>query len=83
MGLMSYIHKQLLRRGKLDDILPSEVGISHVTKPELEAAKVEIEARYEDEREVSKEVGAMIRRLHELDSKNHYGESLRKAFGGS
>lgn len=81
MGLMSYIHRQLLRRGKLSDILPDEADRS-TDKSEREAAKAEIQARAADERKTSREVAAAVVRLRELDNKNHYGESLRRAFGG-
>lgn len=79
---MSYIHKQLLKRGRLSDILPGEDDLDFGDRSELEAVKADIEARAEEEREISKEVAATIVRLNRLDSRNHYGESLRKAFGG-
>lgn len=79
---MSYIHKQLLKRGRLSDILPGEDDLAFGDRSELEAARADIEARAEEEREISKEVAATIVRLNRLDSRNHYGESLRKAFGG-
>lgn len=82
MGLMSYIHKHLLKRGLLDDLLPCRADLGEDTRPALEAAKADLEARLEEERSISKEVAAVIRRLQELDSRNHYGESLRRAFGG-
>lgn len=50
--------------------------------PEREAVRAEIEVRAADEREVQKEVASAVRRLQELDRRNHYGESLRRAFGG-
>lgn len=78
---MSYIHKQLLRRGLLSDILPDEDD-SVGDAPEREAVRAEIEVRAADEREVQKEVASAVRRLQELDRRNHYGESLRRAFGG-
>lgn len=79
---MSYIHKQLLKRGRLSDILPSEDDLVSGDRSEIEAVKADIEARTEEEREVRKEVAATIVRLRQLDGRNHYGESLRKAFGG-
>lgn len=82
MGLMSYIHKQLLKRGRLSDILPGKDDLADVNKRELERVKAEIEDRVSEEREVDKEVAATIVRLNKLDSRNHYGESLRRAFGG-
>lgn len=82
MGLMSYIHKQLLKRGLLSDILPDEDDFGDGDVLEREAVRQEIRARAADEREIQKEVAAAVRRLRELDRRNHYGESLRKAFGG-
>lgn len=79
---MSYIHSQLLRRGRLSDLLPDDADSGDGDTSAREAAKVDIQARVEDEREISKEVVAAIVRLQELDRKNHYGESLRRAFGG-
>jgi hypothetical protein len=79
---MSYIHRQLLRRGLLSDILPDEDVYAGGDKPEREAVRVEIEARAADEREMDKEVAAAVKRLQELDKRNHYGESLRRAYGG-
>lgn len=79
---MSYIHKQLLKRGRLSDILPSEDDLVSRDRTEIEAAKADTQARAEEEREISKEVAAAIVRLNILDKRNHYGESLRKAFGG-
>ena len=81
MGLMSYIHKLLLRRGKLDDLLPDFDDLGH-DESEREAARVDIESRIEDEIAVRKEVDTAVRKLRELNRRNHYGESLRKAFGG-
>ena len=83
LSLMSYIHKLLLRRGLLDDILPGEEDLKFSDRPKIEAARAEIEARVAEEREVDKEVAAIIVRLRALDKKKHYGESLRKAFGGN
>lgn len=84
---MSYVHRLLLRRGALDDLLPDKVDPDDDggggDKPEREAVKAEIEARAEDERQIRVEVRAAIRRLQQLDHRNHYGESLRKAFGGN
>ena len=82
MGLMSFIHRQLLRRGRLIDLLPDDIDRGGGDAPEIEAAKAEIQVRMQDEREISGEVEVAIVRLHELDRKNHYGESLRRAFGG-
>lgn len=82
MGLMSYIHKQLLKRGRLSDILPSEDDLAASDRSEIEAARADVEARVADELEIRKEVAATIVRLRQLDRRNHYGESLRKAFGG-
>lgn len=79
---MSYLHKQLLRRGVLDGLLPDEADVGNGDKPEREAAKAEIQVRAADEKEVSREVAAAIMRLRELNAQNHYGESLRRAFGG-
>jgi hypothetical protein len=82
MGLMSYIHKQLLKRGLLSDILPDEDDFGDGDVLEREAVRQEIQARAADEREIEREVAAAVRRLRELDRRNHYGESLRRAFGG-
>jgi hypothetical protein len=82
MGLMSYVHRLLLKNGVLDDLLPHEVDPESGDKPEREAAKAEIQVRAADELEVSREVEAAIVRLRELNRQNHYGESLRRAFGG-
>lgn len=82
MGLMSALHKLLLKRGRLSDLLPDE-DVFDDDAPEREAVRAEIEARAADERETRREVDAAIRRLKELDKNNHYGESLRRAFGGS
>jgi hypothetical protein len=82
MGLMSYIHNQLLRRGLLSDLLPDEDDLGSGDRPEREAVRAEIEVRAAEEREVQREVAAAVRRLRELDKRNHYGESLRRAFGG-
>lgn len=82
MGLMALLHRMLLARGKLNDILPDEVDLADGDRPEREAVRADIEKRAADEQEVSKEVTAAIRRLRELDRRNHYGESLRRAFGG-
>jgi len=79
---MAYIHRVLLSKGRLDSLLPDPADLDSGNRPEMEAVKAEIEARAEDEREVGKQVAAAVRRLHELDKRNHYGESLRKAFGG-
>lgn len=80
MGLMTYIHRLLLKRGLLSDILPEDV-IGDMPK-EATIVKAEIEARAAEESEIQKEVAAAVKRLEELDRRNHYGESLRKAFGG-
>lgn len=82
LNLMSYIHKLLLKRGVLDDILPSKDDLDNGDKPEREAARVEIQTRAVEEREIQREVAAAVRRLRELDRRNHYGESLRRALGG-
>jgi hypothetical protein len=82
MGLMSYIHRQLLRRGLLSDILPDEVDLDSGDRSERETARTDIAKRAADERETSKEVAFAVRRLQELNRRNHYGESLRRAFGG-
>lgn len=83
LNLMSRVHRLLLRRGALDDILPKKADLDGGgDKPEREAVKAEIEARAEDEQQIRVEVRAAIRRLQQLDHRNHYGESLRKAFGG-
>lgn len=79
---MSYIHKRLLKRGLLLDILPSEDDLGVIDSTEREAVRAEIEARAAQEREIEREVAAAVRRLRELDKRNHYGESLRRAFGG-
>ena len=79
---MSYIHRRLLKRGLLDDLLPCRADPDEDTLPALEAAKADLEARREEEKSISKEVAAAIKRLQELNSRNHYGESLRRAFGG-
>lgn len=80
---MSYIHNQLLRRGKLADLLPEETETKTGDKSEVERVRAEIAARAAEEQRMSREVAFAIGRLRELDQKNHYGESLRKAFGGS
>lgn len=82
MGLMSYIHKRLLKKGRLSDILPTEVDLEPEDSSEREAARREIEVRAAREREIGREVAAAVVRLRELDRRNHYGESLRRAFGG-
>lgn len=82
LNLMSYIHKLLLKRGVLDDILPSKDDLDGGDKPEREAARAEIQVRAAEERETQREVAAAVRRLRELDRRNHYGESLRRALGG-
>lgn len=79
---MSYIHRQLLKKGFLSDILPDEVEFENGDKPEREAVRAEIEARAVDERRMSREVASAVRRLQELNRRNHYGDSLKKAFGG-
>jgi len=78
---MAFIHKQLLRRGLLDDILPDALDICS-DKEDREAARADTEARLADDKVVRREVDAAIARLQELNRKNHYGESLRRAFGG-
>ncbi len=83
MSLMSRIHGYLLRRGKLVDLLPDETDLENSDRSDLEAARAEIEARAEEEKDMKQEVATAIRRLRELDKRNHYGESLRRAFGGS
>lgn len=80
---MSYIHKHLLRRGKLTDLLPNEADIAEVNRSDIEAARAEIEMHVAEDRNMSREVRSAIRRLNELDRKNHYGESLKRAFGGN
>lgn len=82
MGVMSYIHRQLLKRGVLRDILPDESDFVNGDRLEREAAGREIAARVADDREVRKEVAAAVRRLQVLNDRNHYGESLRNALGG-
>jgi hypothetical protein len=84
MGLMSYIHNLLLRRGKLNEFLPDESDLENVdnTAMERKAVREDIESRTQDEQEIREEVVAAIRRLQELNKRNHYGESLRRAFGG-
>lgn len=80
--LMSYIHTRLLRRGRLSDLLPDENNLVGDDKPEWEIVREEINARAADERRTRREVDAAIRRLRELNRQNHYGESLKRAFGG-
>lgn len=82
MGLMSYIHRRLLSRGKLDDILP-DLDDLEGDRPEREAARADIEARLAAEERTKREVRIAVARLRELNRKNHYGESLRRAFGGN
>jgi hypothetical protein len=85
MGLMSYIHRQLLRKGRLSDLLPNDDDLASATgdlSEEREAVRAEIEERAAREREMEKEVAAAVRRLKELDRRNHYGELIRNAFGG-
>ena len=82
MGLMSYVHRQLLRRGKLVDLLPDEADLDSGDRPEREAVRADIESRAADEQESSRAIAAAVRRLQELDRRNHYGESLKRAFGG-
>lgn len=79
---MSFIHRQLLRRGVLSDLLPDEADLDKDDRSEIEAERAKIQARAENEREASKEVAVAVRRLKELNIKNHYGDSLRRAFGG-
>lgn len=80
---MSYIHRQLLKRGRLSDILPSEDDFAIGDMPEeKEAIRSEIEARTAEDFEVQKELVRMTRKLRDLNKKNHYGESIRRAFGG-
>lgn len=81
MGLMSYIHRLLLKRGILDNFLPDKDDLATDTR-DREAARVELEARIEDELAIRQEVEVAVRRLQDLNSRNHYGESLRRAFGG-
>lgn len=82
MGLMAYIHRVLLRKGRLDSLLPDPADLDSGDRPEMEAVRAEIEARAEAEREAGRQVAAAVRRLKELDKRNHYGDSLRRAFGG-
>lgn len=82
MGLMSYIHRQLLRRGKLEDLLPEEEYPRSGDRSDLEIARADTEARLVEEQAIKGEVATAVWRLKELDRKNHYGESLRRAFGG-
>lgn len=82
MGLMSFLHRQLLRRGLLSDLLPDESDLGQDDRSEIAAERAKIQARADDEREVDKEVAVVVRRLKELNIKNHYGDSLRRAFGG-
>jgi hypothetical protein len=79
---MSYIHKHLLRKGRLSDLLPDEADVGSGDRPEIEAAKAEIRVRAVKERQASREVAAAVVRLRELDKRNHYGDSLKRAFGG-
>lgn len=79
---MSYIHTLLLRRGRLSDLLPEDDSIGRGDKPEWETAREEIQARAVDEQETRLEVEVAISRLKELNRKNHYGESLKRAFEG-
>jgi len=51
-------------------------------RPEIEAAKAEIEARAKSEEAISREVRAAVKKLQRLNELNHYGESIRKAYGG-
>lgn len=81
MGLMTYIHRLLLRRGKLDDLLPDNNDLES-DRQERETAKAEIASRAAYEKRMSREVKRAIERLEDLNSRNHYGESLRRAFGG-
>jgi hypothetical protein len=81
MGPMAIIHRLLLKRGRLNDLLPDYDDLEG-DKPDREAAKADIEARVAEDEEVRKEVWVAVRRLQELNRKNHYGESLRRAFGG-
>jgi hypothetical protein len=82
MGLMSYIHRHLLKRGRLSDFLPGKDDLIDGNRKELDEIKAEMKVRISEEREIDKEVSATIVRLNKLDSRNHYGESLRRAFGG-
>jgi len=80
MGLMALIHRVLLKKGKLDSLLPDQDDFDD--REERDTAKAEIEARTADDEKMRREVRVAVRRLEELNSKNHYGESLRRAFGG-
>ena len=80
MGLMALIHRVLLKRGKLDSLLPEHDDLDD--KEERDTAKADIEARAADDEKMRREVRVAVRRLEELNSRNHYGESLRRAFGG-
>lgn len=82
MSLMSYIHKLLLKRGKLDDLLPDSDDLGN-DRADREAARADIEARAKNEKIVRLEVDAAVKKLKDLNKRNHYGESLRRAFGGS
>lgn len=81
MGLMTYIHKLLLKRGKLNDLLP-DIDDLDGDRSEREAARAEIASRVAYEKKMNREVKHAIERLQELNNINHYGESLRRAFGG-
>lgn len=78
---MTYIHKRLLERGLLRDLLPEEDDLG-LDVESIEAAREDIKAREEEERIKRLEAKRAVARLQELNSRNHYGESLRRAFGG-
>lgn len=78
---MAIIHRLLLKRGILNDLLPDYDDLEG-DKPDREAAKADIQARIAEDEKISREVRVAVRRLQELNKQNHYGESLRRAFGG-
>lgn len=80
--LMSYFHRVLLRKGLLDKFMPDSDDTGEIERAEIEAVRVDIEARTQEEVAIRREVRVAVRRLQELNDKNHYGESLRRAFGG-
>lgn len=82
MGPMTRIHEWLLKRGLLSDLLPSCTEDHTDDKEAREAARVEIAARVVSEAVVGVQVRQAIARLDALNDKNHYGESIRRAFGG-
>lgn len=81
MGLMAYIHRLQLRLGKLEDLLPDKDDLGS-DKEEREAARADIDARTAEEEKIRQEVRIAVARLNRLNRRNHYGDSLRRAFGG-